>query len=194
MFYFIKNVGDFMSDDQSFLDYLGKCWSAKTSEAKSCNLATGRLGVLQTVWSQICSGASMSNSDLRQYYNHRNVSVKFEALISKMNPQGKAAVTQQDFIDYYLKHVNSFFTDDKAFKDFVCTSWGQGSSTKFAYLPNIKKVQLLGYWRSGATWRLRLYFNFKGIQYEYVPVNLVKGEQKTEEHAKLNPSKVRLSI
>jgi maleylacetoacetate isomerase len=31
---------------------------------------------------------------------------------------------------------------------------------------------------------------WKGIKYDYVPVNLVKGEQKTEEHAKLNSFKV----
>ena len=51
-------------------------------------------------------------------------------------------------------------------------------------------VKLLGYWRSSATWRLRLYFNFKGIEFEYVPVNLVKGEQRSDDHAALNPSKL----
>ena len=30
--------------------------------------------------------------------------------------------------------------------------------------------------------------NVKGIEYEYLPVNLLKGEQKSEEHLKLNPS------
>lgn len=39
---------------------------------------------------------------------------------------------------------------------------------------------LHGYWRSGATWRVRLALALKGFHYgkeiEYVPVNLVKGE------------------
>ena len=52
------------------------------------------------------------------------------------------------------------------------------------------KIKMYGFWRSGATWRLRLYFAFRGIEYEYIPVNLLKDEHKSEEFAKLNPSKV----
>ena len=55
----------------------------------------------------------------------------------------------------------------------------------------LPKISLHGYWRSSATWRLRLYFQYREIPYEYVPVNLIKGEQRSDEHAKLNPSKVR---
>ena len=149
-----------------------------------------RQGVVRFVWSQICDSSTANVADLSQHYNHKNVSVRFASMIEKMNPKVQFLITQQEFSDYYLKHVSCFFSDEVSFRDFVLTSWGQASGSKFAYLPNVKKVQLLGYWRSGASWRLRLYFNFKGIQYEYVPVNLVKGEQRYEEHAKLNPSKV----
>ena len=40
-----------------------------------------------------------------------------------------------------------------------------------------------------------MYFQYRGIPYDYIPVNLVKGEQRTEEYAsKLNPAKVSLLI
>ena len=40
-----------------------------------------------------------------------------------------------------------------------------------------------------------MYFEYRGIPYEYIPVNLVKGEQRTEEYAsKLNPAKVSLRV
>ena len=38
------------------------------------------------------------------------------------------------------------------------------------------KIKLFGYFRSGATWRMRLYFAFRGIEYEYIPINLLKNE------------------
>ena len=50
------------------------------------------------------------------------------------------------------------------------------------------KPILHGYWRSGASWRLRIILNLKEVEYEYKPVNLVKGEHKTDEYAKLNPA------
>ena len=49
---------------------------------------------------------------------------------------------------------------------------------------------MFGYWRSSASWRVRLFLAHKGIKYEYIPTNLIKNEQKTDEFAKLNPSKV----
>ena len=39
-------------------------------------------------------------------------------------------------------------------------------------------MQLFGYFRSSTTYRLRIALNLKGLAYDYVPVNLVKGEQK----------------
>ena len=59
-----------------------------------------------------------------------------------------------------------------------------------------KKPDLVlhGYWRSGATWRVRLALALKGFHLgkdvEYVPVNLATGEQKTEAYGKVNPSHV----
>ena len=60
-----------------------------------------------------------------------------------------------------------------------------------------KFMTLYGYWRSGATWRVRLALFLKGFEFdkdiEYIPVNLIKdgGEQFKDDYAKLNPAKVR---
>lgn len=54
----------------------------------------------------------------------------------------------------------------------------------------LPEITMYGYWRSSASWRIRLLFAHKGIKYEYIPVNLLKGEQGAEEYVKLNPSKV----
>jgi len=37
-------------------------------------------------------------------------------------------------------------------------------------------IKLYNYFRSSASWRVRIALNLKNIQYEYVPVNLVKLE------------------
>ncbi|TDF39585.1 maleylacetoacetate isomerase [Alteromonadaceae bacterium M269] len=51
-------------------------------------------------------------------------------------------------------------------------------------------MKLLGYWRSSATYRVRIALNLKQIPYEYEPVHLLKdgGEQHSEEYLTLNPS------
>ncbi|KAI9274469.1 maleylacetoacetate isomerase [Phascolomyces articulosus] len=56
-------------------------------------------------------------------------------------------------------------------------------------MPEEKKPVLFGYYRSSATWRVRLALAWKGIEYEYKPINLLKQEQKSDEFAKVNPSK-----
>jgi maleylacetoacetate isomerase len=48
---------------------------------------------------------------------------------------------------------------------------------------------LYSYWRSSCSWRVRIVMNMKNINYEIKPVHLVKGEQKSEEFEKLNPTK-----
>jgi maleylpyruvate isomerase len=50
-------------------------------------------------------------------------------------------------------------------------------------------MKLYGYWRSSATWRVRIGLNLKGLAYDYQPVHLVKdgGEQKTDTHRARNP-------
>ncbi|PON38500.1 Maleylacetoacetate isomerase [Parasponia andersonii] len=49
------------------------------------------------------------------------------------------------------------------------------------------KLKLYSYWRSSCSWRVRIALNFKGLKYEYIPVNIMKGEQHNPEFLKLNP-------
>jgi len=48
-------------------------------------------------------------------------------------------------------------------------------------------MKLFDYWRSSAAYRMRIVLNLKGIEYEHVSVNLVKGEQRSAEHLARNP-------
>lgn len=50
-------------------------------------------------------------------------------------------------------------------------------------------MKLYGYWRSSASWRVRIALNLKGLGYEYVPVHLVRdgGEQHGAAHQARNP-------
>ncbi|AKU93059.1 maleylacetoacetate isomerase [Vulgatibacter incomptus] len=50
-------------------------------------------------------------------------------------------------------------------------------------------MKLHGYWRSSASWRVRIALAHKGLAYEYVPVHLVRGggEQHSEAHRAKNP-------
>lgn len=50
-------------------------------------------------------------------------------------------------------------------------------------------MKLYNYWRSSASWRVRIGLNLKGLSYEYVPVHLVKdgGEQHSEAYRAINP-------
>lgn len=50
-------------------------------------------------------------------------------------------------------------------------------------------IRLHGYFRSSASWRVRIALGFKGIAYDYVPVNLVKdgGEQYSASYRAINP-------
>lgn len=50
--------------------------------------------------------------------------------------------------------------------------------------------QLLNYWRSSSSWRVRLALSFKGLEYEYKPINLLKGEEGTPEYFAMNPAGV----
>lgn len=49
------------------------------------------------------------------------------------------------------------------------------------------KVVLYSYWRSTCSWRARIALAMKGIEYEYIPINLLQGQQKTEDYLKINP-------
>ncbi|XP_017985070.1 PREDICTED: glutathione S-transferase zeta class isoform X4 [Theobroma cacao] len=50
-----------------------------------------------------------------------------------------------------------------------------------------KKLKLYSYWRSSCSCRIRIALNLKGLEYQYIPVNLLKGEQFSPEFQKLNP-------
>jgi maleylacetoacetate isomerase/maleylpyruvate isomerase len=49
-------------------------------------------------------------------------------------------------------------------------------------------MKLYSYWRSTTAYRVRAALNLKGVAYETVPVNLVKGEQRDPDYVALNPS------
>lgn len=53
---------------------------------------------------------------------------------------------------------------------------------------NDNSIKLYSYWRSSASWRVRLALNLKNIKYDLVPVNLLKGEQLLGDYLKLNPN------
>ncbi|RUR30363.1 maleylacetoacetate isomerase [Vreelandella andesensis] len=46
---------------------------------------------------------------------------------------------------------------------------------------------LFGYFRSSAAYRVRIALNLKGLDYDQVPVNLVKSEQRGGDHLARNP-------
>lgn len=50
-------------------------------------------------------------------------------------------------------------------------------------------MKLYNYWRSSASWRVRIALEVKGIAYEYVPVHLLEGggQQHGEAHRSRNP-------
>lgn len=52
------------------------------------------------------------------------------------------------------------------------------------------KVQLFTFWRSQATYRVRIALHLKGIDFEPHVVNLLKGDQYSETYRKLNPGAV----
>ena len=48
-------------------------------------------------------------------------------------------------------------------------------------------MKLYSYWRSTTSYRLRAALNLKGMAYETVPVDLVKGDQRAPDYLALNP-------
>ena len=54
------------------------------------------------------------------------------------------------------------------------------------------KTQLYSYWRSSAAFRVRIALNLKGLDYDVIPVNIVKsgGVQTAGEYANKNPNRL----
>lgn len=48
-------------------------------------------------------------------------------------------------------------------------------------------MKLYGYWRSGATYRVRIALALKGLEVDYQPINLLKDEQKSPAYLKVSP-------
>jgi maleylacetoacetate isomerase len=75
---------------------------------------------------------------------------------------------------------------------------GLGGEVQFGdkfsrFLLKMPNLQLYSYWRSSASWRIRIILNLKQIKYDIVPVNLLKGEQN-ETYKKINPHGVIPSL
>jgi len=51
-------------------------------------------------------------------------------------------------------------------------------------------MKLYNYFRSSASFRVRIALELKGLTYEYIPVHLVKGEHRKEQYAQLSPSQL----
>ena len=48
-------------------------------------------------------------------------------------------------------------------------------------------MRLYGYWRSSATYRVRIVLALKGLDYDYTPVNLLEAEQSDPAYLEKNP-------
>ena len=48
-------------------------------------------------------------------------------------------------------------------------------------------MKLYGYWRSSASYRIRIVLALKGVDYDYVPVNLLAGDQREHDHVSRQP-------
>lgn len=51
-------------------------------------------------------------------------------------------------------------------------------------------MKLYNYFRSSASFRVRIALELKGLPYDYVPVHLTKGEHKTPEYAAVSPTRL----
>ncbi|MEM7729607.1 MAG: maleylacetoacetate isomerase [Pseudomonadota bacterium] len=51
----------------------------------------------------------------------------------------------------------------------------------------IPSLSLWGYWRSSTSYRLRIALNLKGLNYDYIPVNLLEREHQGEAYRAVNP-------
>ncbi len=50
-------------------------------------------------------------------------------------------------------------------------------------------MKLYSYWRSTTSYRVRIALNIKGLSFETLPVDLVKGDQRSDAYQEVNPAK-----
>jgi maleylacetoacetate isomerase len=67
------------------------------------------------------------------------------------------------------------------------TSWGAILIPAFPAVNAGELMKLYSYFRSSASYRVRIALNLKGISYEQAPVHLVKGEQRGPAYLERNP-------
>jgi len=51
-------------------------------------------------------------------------------------------------------------------------------------------MELFNYFRSSASWRVRIALALKGLDYDYIPIHLVRNEQLAESYAELQASRL----
>lgn len=54
----------------------------------------------------------------------------------------------------------------------------------------LEGMKLYNYFRSSASFRVRIALELKGLPYEYVPVHIAKGEHKEEKYGEVSPSRL----
>src|SRR5688572_993088 len=55
-------------------------------------------------------------------------------------------------------------------------------------------LKLYGFWRSLASCRVRIALRLKGVEFEEIPINLMKGDQHAESYKAINPQAVVPSL
>ena len=48
-------------------------------------------------------------------------------------------------------------------------------------------LTLYSFFRSSSSWRVRIALALKGLEYDYKPVDILNGQQRSDEYLKLNP-------
>jgi len=60
----------------------------------------------------------------------------------------------------------------------------------FGFRYALKAMKLYNYFRSSASFRVRIALELKGLPYEYVPVHLVKGEHRQDTYGAVTPTRL----
>jgi len=90
-------------------------------------------------------------------------------------------------IEYYTHSIGGLSEND-----FICAAKIdelQENSFTADVGTDTKKIQLYSFWRSSCSFRVRMVLEYKGLDYNYIPVNIQIGEHKTNaSYGLLNPS------